>query len=127
MSLNINIAIVSTVKTLEKDLESIRATLEKFPEFSATVSTPGMVRTISPTKGNPMRAPEENELREEYRNFHPLGKGFRMTHFLTHKYKGDALAALRGWKNGEWTLSQVGTGGADSVGSDAGEVEGEEY
>lgn len=110
MPLNINIAIVSTIKTLEKDLESIRETLAKFPEIQANVVSTPIMRVASPVMGNPMRSPEENKLRDEYRNSHPLGKGFRMTHFLTHKYKGDALRALQGWKAGDWTLSQAGSG-----------------
>lgn len=122
MSLNINIAIVSTVKTLAKDLQAIRETLADFPEFQASVSTPSIARVA--VASNPMRSPEENQLREEYRNAHPLGKGFRMTHFLTHKYKGDALRALQGWKAGDWTLSQAGSGeagGSQAGGNDVGE------
>lgn len=123
MSLNINIAIVSTVKTLAKDLQAIRETLADFPEFSATVNDAPAVARVA-VAPNPMRSPEENQLREEYRAEHPLGKGFRMTHFLTHKYKGNALRALRGWKAGDWTLSQAGAGEAGEsagAGEDAGE------
>lgn len=117
MSLNINIAIVSTVKTLAKDLQAIREIMGDFPEFQASVSTPSIARVA--VASNPMRSPEENQLREEYRKEHPLGKGFRLTHFLAHKYKGNALRALQGWKAGDWTLSQAGSGEAGE--SQAGE------
>lgn len=121
MSLNINIAIVSTIKTLEKDLESIRLTLEKFPEFQASVSPSIAKVAVAP---NPMRSPEENKLRDDYRNSHPLGKGFRMTHFLTRKYKGNALLALRGWKAGDWTLAQAGEEAGNSQAGENDETEG---
>ena len=127
MSLNINIAIVSTVKTLAKDLQSIRETLADFPEFSATVTAAPSVARAASVSANPMRSPEENKLRDDYRAEHPLGKGFRMTHFLTHKYKGNALAALRGWKAGEWTLTQAGEEPPPPQAGEAGEVDGDEY
>ena len=107
MPLNINIAIVSTVKTLAKDLEAIREVLADFPEFQASVSaSPAVMHAPAPRSLNPMQSPEENTLRDEYRAAHPLGKGFRMTHFLKRKYQGNALRALRGWKAGEWTPSR---------------------
>ena len=128
MPLNINIAIVSTVKSLAKDLQSIRETLADFPEFSATVTAAPSVARAASVSANPMRSPEENKLRDDYRAEHPLGKGFRMTHFLTHKYKGNALHALRGWKAGEWTLTQAGEEPppqADDAGESA--ADGDEY
>ena len=30
------------------------------------------------------------------------------SNFLKHKYQGNALRALQGWKAGEWTLTQAG-------------------
>jgi len=122
MSLNVNVAIVSTIKTLAKDLQAIREIMGDFPEFSVSVSAPSAIRSASPII-NGSRTPEENQLREEYRAEHPLGKGFRMTHFLTHKYKGNALRALQGWKAGDWTLTQAGAGeaGETPAGEDAGE------
>ena len=109
MPLNINIAIVSTVKGLSKDLQAIREVLADFPEFQASVSaSPAVMHAPSVRSVNPMQTPEENALRDEYRAAHPMGKGFRMTHFLKHKYRGNALLALRGWKAGEWTLTQAG-------------------
>lgn len=129
MSLNIRIVIPSTVKTLEADLKAIQSTLAKFPELQASVSaSPAVMHAPAPRSLNPMQSPEENKLRDDYRAKHPLGKGFRMTHFLTHKYKGNALRALQGWKAGEWTLSQGGTGeaGESQAGSDETE-EGSEY
>lgn len=128
MSLNIRIVIPSTVKTLEADLKAIQVTLAKFPDLQGIVSAaPAPIRAAMPVKANLMRSSEENQLREQYRAKHPLGKGFRMTHFLTHKYKGNALEALRGWKAGAWTLQQAGEGEGDSqaggndVGDDASE------
>ena len=104
MPLNINIAIVSTVKSLAKDLQAIREVLADFPEFQASVSaSPAVTHAPAPRSLNPMQSPEENALRDEYRAAHPLGKGFRMTHFLKSKYQDNALRALRGWKAGEWT------------------------
>jgi hypothetical protein len=122
---NLNVVIPTTAKDLRKTLESIREIMADFPEFAVNVSAPAMVRAASPIAGNPMRSPEENQLREEYRKEHPLGKGFRMTHFLTHKYKGNALRALQGWKAGDWTLSQAGGeqagGTSEQAGDDAGD------
>lgn len=125
MSLNINIAIVSTVKTLAKDLQAIRETLADFPEFQASVSAAPTVARVSAPTFNAMRTPEENQLRDAFnasKENQELrgGKNFRLTDWMQTEY-GTALDALRAWKKGEWTI-------ADSMAKQAaklGKVKGE--
>ena len=106
MNPTIRLVIPSTVKTLEADLKAIQAVLAKFPDLQNVSAAPAVMHAPAPRSLNPMQTPEENTLRDEYRAAHPLGKGFRMTHFLKRKYQGNALRALRGWKAGEWTPSR---------------------